>query len=163
MLFPSQLPRDRILLQTPQGVLLGPVMPSDSGLYQCVGTENRFRHTLRRLRLHVLPRSLLEGAITSEEGPTLGICESYWQQFNRAQDIQHRQGGHQSHAGPSLWSSEQQSNWYRAVQQQSLNWTTSTPHHSQSGSTTSRRRPHHHRHHHHRSKPWAGHRTPPRS
>uniref|UniRef100_A0A8C6YEU4 Uncharacterized protein n=1 Tax=Naja naja TaxID=35670 RepID=A0A8C6YEU4_NAJNA len=85
------LPRDRILLQTPQGVLLGPVMPSDSGLYQCVGTENRFRHTLRRLRLHVLPRALLEGAITSEEAPTLGICESYWQQFNRAQDIQHSQ------------------------------------------------------------------------
>ncbi|XP_039222035.1 semaphorin-3F-like isoform X2 [Crotalus tigris] len=153
------LPRDRILLQTPQGVLLGPVMPSDSGLYQCIGTENRFRHTLRRLRLHVLPRALLEGAISSEETPTLGICESYWQQFNRAQAIQHSQGGHQSHAGPSLWGSEQQSYWYRATQQPSLNWTTSSPHHSQSSSSSSRRR----HHHHHRSKPWAGHRTPPRS
>ncbi|KAL7988212.1 hypothetical protein Chor_007131 [Crotalus horridus] len=155
----NELPRDRILLQTPQGVLLGPVMPSDSGLYQCIGTENRFRHTLRRLRLHVLPRALLEGAISSEETPTLGICESYWQQFNRAQAIQHSQGGHQSHAGPSLWGSEQQSNWYRATQQPSLNWTTSSPHHSQSSSSSSRRR----HHHHHRSKPWAGHRTPPRS
>ncbi|KAM6469619.1 semaphorin-3F-like isoform 2-T2 [Liasis olivaceus] len=159
------LPRDRVLLQTPQGVLLGPMMPSDSGLYQCIGIENRFRHTLRRLRLHVLPRALLEGAITSEEVPSLGICESYWQQFNRAQVIQHSQSGHQSHTGPSLWGSEQQSNWYRAAQQHSLNWTTNSPHHSQSSSGSSRRRHHHrhHHHHHHRSKPWAGHRTPPRS
>ncbi|XP_053227743.1 semaphorin-3F-like isoform X4 [Podarcis raffonei] len=153
------LPRDRVLLRTPQGVLLGPVTPADGGLYQCIGTENRFRHTLRRLRLHVLPHALLEGAIT-QEAPALGICESYWRQLNKGQDTRRSRSGRQSHTGPSLWDSEQQSSWYRATQH-SLNWTRSSPQHSQRSSSinsSSRRRQHHHR-----SKPWTGHHSPPRS
>ncbi|XP_053148230.1 semaphorin-3F-like isoform X1 [Hemicordylus capensis] len=143
------LPRDRVLLRTPQGVLLGPVTPADGGLYQCIGTENRFRHTLRRLRLHILPHALLEGAITQQEAPALGICESYWRQLNRARDTRRGRSGRQSQTGPSLWDSEQQANWYK-TNQYSLNWTRSSPPHSQSS-------------HHHRSKPWTGHRSPPRS
>ncbi|KAH0628855.1 hypothetical protein JD844_010453 [Phrynosoma platyrhinos] len=136
------------------GVLLGPVTPADGGLYQCIGTENRFRHTLRRLRLHVLPRALLEGAMAQEQPPALSICESYWQQLNRGQETRRGRSGRQSHVGPSLWDLEQQANWYRASQH-SLNWTMGSPQYSQSSSN--RRR------HHHRSKAWTGHRSPPRS
>ncbi|KAH1187948.1 hypothetical protein KIL84_009470 [Mauremys mutica] len=57
-----KLPRERVLLQTPQGALLGPVTPADEGRYQCVGTENGFTRPLRRLLLHVLPRGLLGGS-----------------------------------------------------------------------------------------------------
>ncbi|KAM7134298.1 semaphorin-3F-like isoform 3-T3 [Macrochelys suwanniensis] len=55
------LPRERVLLYTPQGLLLGPVAPSDEGRYQCVGTENGFTRPLRRLLVRVLPHGLLGG------------------------------------------------------------------------------------------------------
>ncbi|XP_077185708.1 semaphorin-3F-like isoform X3 [Paroedura picta] len=138
------LPRDRVLLRTPQGVLLGPVTPSDGGLYQCVGTENRFRHTLRRLRLHVLPRTLLEGALAQQAPPTLGICESYWHQLNSDQGARRGRSGRQS-----PWDSGPQADSHGA-NHRALNWTRSSP---QSGKTRWR----------HRTKPWTGHRSPPRS
>ncbi|KAJ6655311.1 hypothetical protein lerEdw1_005503 [Lerista edwardsae] len=144
------LPRDRVLLQTSQGVLLGPVTPADGGLYQCIGTENRFRHTLRRLQLHILPRALLEGAISHQQPPALGICENYWQQLNRDQDTRRGRSSRQPHTRPILWDSEQQANGYR-INPRSLNWTRSSPKNSQNY------------HHHHRSKPWTAHRSPPRS
>ncbi|CAM5072681.1 unnamed protein product [Natator depressus] len=65
------LPRERVLLQTPQGVLLGPVAPSDGGRYQCVGTENSYTRPLHRLLLRVLPRGLLGG-------PPPPACRSQW-------------------------------------------------------------------------------------
>ncbi|XP_048346255.1 semaphorin-3F-like isoform X2 [Sphaerodactylus townsendi] len=145
------LPRDRVLLRTPQGVLLGPVAPTDGGLYQCIGTENRFRHTLRRVHLHVLPRALLGEAITQQAPSTLGICESYWHQLSGDQDTRRGRSGRQS-----PWDSEQQANGDRA-DRHSSNWTRSSPQHSRSGNGRRRHQ------HHHRPKPWTGHRSPPRS
>ncbi|XP_053870836.1 semaphorin-3F-like isoform X1 [Malaclemys terrapin pileata] len=65
------LPRERVLLQTPQGALLGPVTLADEGRYQCVGTENGYTRPLRRLLLRVLPHGLLGGAPPP-------VCQSPW-------------------------------------------------------------------------------------
>ncbi|XP_065427320.1 semaphorin-3F-like isoform X4 [Chrysemys picta bellii] len=65
------LPRERVLLQTPQGALLGPVTLADEGRYQCVGTENGYTRPLRRVLLRVLPHGLLGGSPPP-------VCQSPW-------------------------------------------------------------------------------------
>ncbi|XP_067408464.1 semaphorin-3F-like [Emydura macquarii macquarii] len=90
------LPQDRILLQTPQGVLLGPVAPSDGGRYQCVGTEKGYRRLLRTLRLHVLPHGLLGGA-----GPPHPVCESPWARDLDGEWIGTSQGAQNAEGTPS--------------------------------------------------------------
>ncbi|XP_074872165.1 semaphorin-3F-like isoform X3 [Carettochelys insculpta] len=68
---PRPLPQERVLLLPPQGLLLSPVLLSDEGQYQCVGTENGYKRPLRRLLLRVLPRGLLEG-------PPSPVCHLPW-------------------------------------------------------------------------------------
>ncbi|XP_018431455.1 PREDICTED: semaphorin-3F-like, partial [Nanorana parkeri] len=41
-------------LKTDQGLLIRSLQLSDTGVYHCTATENNFKHTLMRVRLHVL-------------------------------------------------------------------------------------------------------------
>ncbi|XP_069501356.1 semaphorin-3F-like [Ambystoma mexicanum] len=56
--------REKVLVKTSHGILLKSVFKNDTGLYHCVATENRFKHTLARIRLRVLDRYLVDMAST---------------------------------------------------------------------------------------------------
>ncbi|XP_062853051.1 semaphorin-3C isoform X1 [Trichomycterus rosablanca] len=49
---------DRVV-STDHGLLIRAVQNSDQGLYHCIGTENGFKRTLAKLRLHVMSDALL--------------------------------------------------------------------------------------------------------
>ncbi|XP_029463444.1 semaphorin-3F-like isoform X1 [Rhinatrema bivittatum] len=52
--------REKVLVKTGHGMLLRTVLKNDTGLYHCVATENRFKHTVARIRLRVLDRELVD-------------------------------------------------------------------------------------------------------
>ncbi|XP_078520641.1 semaphorin-3F-like [Lissotriton helveticus] len=54
--------REKVLVKTSHGILLKSVLKNDTGLYHCVATENRFKHTVARIRLRVLDRYLVDMA-----------------------------------------------------------------------------------------------------
>uniref|UniRef100_A0A8C9SNZ5 Sema domain, immunoglobulin domain (Ig), short basic domain, secreted, (semaphorin) 3Ga n=1 Tax=Scleropages formosus TaxID=113540 RepID=A0A8C9SNZ5_SCLFO len=62
------LHRDREILRTAQGILLKSVSQADGGLYHCLATENKFKHTVARVALRVLNREIVE-ALTSPDSP----------------------------------------------------------------------------------------------
>ncbi|XP_035243999.1 semaphorin-3F-like [Anguilla anguilla] len=94
------LSRDREVLKTGHGILLKSVTQSDGGVYHCVATENRFKHTVARVSLRILDREIVE-ALTSPDGPPEQqqhppppppppqaevrlinqYCQSYWHQL----------------------------------------------------------------------------------
>ncbi|KAJ8404569.1 hypothetical protein AAFF_G00334320 [Aldrovandia affinis] len=97
------LSRDREVLKTGHGILLKSVRQSDAGMYHCLATENKFKHTVARVELRVLDREIVE-ALTSPDSPheqppppppppPHGLppqpeirlinqyCQSYWQQL----------------------------------------------------------------------------------
>ncbi|KAG9329882.1 hypothetical protein JZ751_028707 [Albula glossodonta] len=94
----EDLSRDRDVLRTGHGILLKSVRQSDAGVYHCLATENRFKHTVVRVALKVLDRQIVE-ALTSPDGPPdppppqtpppepeirliNQYCQSYWQQLD---------------------------------------------------------------------------------
>lgn len=100
--FFPQLSRDREVLKTGHGILLKSVTQSDGGVYHCVATENRFKHTVARVSLRILDREIVE-ALTSPDAPPEQqqhphapppppppqpevrlinqYCQSYWEQM----------------------------------------------------------------------------------
>ncbi|XP_064156295.1 sema domain, immunoglobulin domain (Ig), short basic domain, secreted, (semaphorin) 3Gb [Anguilla rostrata] len=62
------LNRDREIVKTAQGILLKSLSQSDSGLYHCLATENKFKHTIARISLRVLDREIVE-ALTAPDAP----------------------------------------------------------------------------------------------
>lgn len=47
------------IVATEHGLLIRSVQLSDQGLYHCIATENGFKRTLTKIRLHVLTEALL--------------------------------------------------------------------------------------------------------
>ncbi|KAG7477512.1 hypothetical protein MATL_G00070400 [Megalops atlanticus] len=102
------LNRDREVLKTAHGILLKSVTQSDAGLYHCLATENKFKHTVARVALRILDREIVE-ALTSPDAPPEQhyppppppppqtfppqpevrlinqYCQSYWQQLHPKQ------------------------------------------------------------------------------
>eukprot|EP00063_Salmo_salar_P015920 XP_013990755.1 PREDICTED: semaphorin-3F-like [Salmo salar] len=62
------LSRDREVLKTGHGILLKSLSHADGGLYNCLATENNFKHTVARVALRILDREIVE-ALTSPDGP----------------------------------------------------------------------------------------------
>ncbi|KAJ8370149.1 hypothetical protein SKAU_G00101770 [Synaphobranchus kaupii] len=62
------LSRDREMVKTGQGILLKSLSQSDAGLYHCLATENKFKHTVARISLRVLDREIVE-ALTAPDAP----------------------------------------------------------------------------------------------
>ncbi|KAJ8377464.1 hypothetical protein AAFF_G00260220 [Aldrovandia affinis] len=50
------LNRDGEVVKTGQGILLKSLSQSDTGLYHCLATENKFKHTVARVLLRILDR-----------------------------------------------------------------------------------------------------------
>ncbi|KAJ8265920.1 hypothetical protein COCON_G00150190 [Conger conger] len=62
------LNRDREMVKTGHGILLKSLSQSDAGLYHCLATENKFKHTVARISLRVLDREIVE-ALTAPDAP----------------------------------------------------------------------------------------------
>ncbi|KAG8436178.1 hypothetical protein GDO86_007326 [Hymenochirus boettgeri] len=56
-------------LKTEQGLLMRSLQMSDSGVYHCTATENNFKHTLMRVRLHVLNAEAVTAALLHPDPP----------------------------------------------------------------------------------------------
>ncbi|XP_077133225.1 semaphorin-3F isoform X6 [Ranitomeya variabilis] len=56
-------------LKTEQGLLLRSLQLSDTGVYHCTATENNFKHTVMRVRLHVLSAEAVAAALLHPDGP----------------------------------------------------------------------------------------------
>uniref|UniRef100_A0A8C5ARD8 Sema domain, immunoglobulin domain (Ig), short basic domain, secreted, (semaphorin) 3Fb n=1 Tax=Gadus morhua TaxID=8049 RepID=A0A8C5ARD8_GADMO len=70
----KEMRSDGRILKTEQGLLLRSLQPSDSGMYQCTGTEKNFKHTLVKMQLVVLSgravnNVLVEGGGGAGGGP----------------------------------------------------------------------------------------------
>lgn len=66
--FPLQMRSDGRILKTEQGLLLRSLQPSDSGMYQCTGTEKSFKHTLVKLQLVVLSSRAVNNVLVEGGG-----------------------------------------------------------------------------------------------
>lgn len=64
-----QLNRDAGVVKTGHGVLLKSLTQSDSGLYHCLATENKFKHTVARVALRILDREIVD-ALTAPDVPS---------------------------------------------------------------------------------------------
>ncbi|XP_040927311.1 semaphorin-3F-like isoform X2 [Betta splendens] len=106
-------------LRTAHGVLLTSLNQSDAGLYQCVATENNFKHTVARVALRVLDRDIVLALTARDEDedeepgarraaplpraplpptpfpPEIRLinqyCQSYWEQLSPKQQQQQQQ------------------------------------------------------------------------
>ncbi|KAG9472289.1 semaphorin-3F isoform X3 [Eleutherodactylus coqui] len=58
------------LLKTEQGLLIRSLQLSDTGIYHCTATENNFKHTVMRVRLHVLSAEAVTAALLHPEAPS---------------------------------------------------------------------------------------------
>lgn len=102
------------VLKTTHGILLKSLNQSDAGLYQCVATENNFKHTVARVVLRILDRDIVLAltAQDEDEEPTTRhalpfshsslsstpfppeirlinqYCQSYWEQLSPKQQQQ---------------------------------------------------------------------------
>ncbi|XP_069824767.1 semaphorin-3F isoform X3 [Dendropsophus ebraccatus] len=56
-------------LKTEQGLLIRSLQLSDAGVYHCTATENNFKHTVMRVRLHVLSAEAVTAALLQPEAP----------------------------------------------------------------------------------------------
>ncbi|XP_075688091.1 semaphorin-3F isoform X4 [Rhinoderma darwinii] len=56
-------------LKTEQGLLIRSLQLSDTGVYHCTATENNFKHTVMRVRLHVLSAEAVTAALLHPETP----------------------------------------------------------------------------------------------
>ncbi|KAG9340315.1 hypothetical protein JZ751_021762 [Albula glossodonta] len=63
------LNRERGLVKTGQGILLKSLSQSDSGVYHCLATENKFKHTVARVVLRILDREIVEALTTPDSPP----------------------------------------------------------------------------------------------
>ncbi|XP_048871992.1 sema domain, immunoglobulin domain (Ig), short basic domain, secreted, (semaphorin) 3Gb isoform X2 [Brienomyrus brachyistius] len=63
------LNRDAGVVKTGHGVLLKSLTQSDSGLYHCLATENKFKHTVARVALRILDREIVD-ALTAPDVPS---------------------------------------------------------------------------------------------
>ncbi|XP_023675107.1 sema domain, immunoglobulin domain (Ig), short basic domain, secreted, (semaphorin) 3Gb isoform X2 [Paramormyrops kingsleyae] len=63
------LNRDAGVVKTGHGVLLKSLAQSDSGLYHCLATENKFKHTVARVALRILDREIVD-ALTAPDVPS---------------------------------------------------------------------------------------------
>ncbi|XP_073418672.1 semaphorin-3F isoform X3 [Dendrobates tinctorius] len=56
-------------LKTEQGLLIRSLQLSDTGIYHCTATENNFKHTVMRVRLHVLSAEAVTAALLHPDAP----------------------------------------------------------------------------------------------
>ncbi|XP_056381171.1 semaphorin-3F isoform X3 [Hyla sarda] len=56
-------------LKTEQGLLIRSLQLSDAGVYHCTATENNFKHTVMRVRLHVLSAEAVTAALLHPDTP----------------------------------------------------------------------------------------------
>ncbi|XP_073501282.1 semaphorin-3F isoform X3 [Phyllobates terribilis] len=56
-------------LKTEQGLLIRSLQLSDTGVYHCTATENNFKHTVMRVRLHVLSAEAVTAALLHPDAP----------------------------------------------------------------------------------------------
>ncbi|XP_077307660.1 semaphorin-3F isoform X3 [Lithobates pipiens] len=57
-------------LKTDQGLLIRSLQLSDTGVYHCTATENSFKHTVIRVRLHVLSSEAVTAALLHPDNPS---------------------------------------------------------------------------------------------
>lgn len=62
-----QLNRVGGVLKTNHGILLKSLNQSDAGLYQCLATENNFKHTMARVSLRILDRDIVLALTAQDE------------------------------------------------------------------------------------------------
>ncbi|XP_067084326.1 semaphorin-3F isoform X2 [Osmerus mordax] len=64
----KEMRSDGRVMRTEQGLLLRSLQPSDSGVYQCSGTEKNFKHTLVKLQLVVLSSRAVNNVLVEGGG-----------------------------------------------------------------------------------------------
>ncbi|KAJ7999039.1 hypothetical protein DPEC_G00211250 [Dallia pectoralis] len=72
----KEMRSDGRVLKTEQGLLLRLLQPSDSGVYQCTGTEKNFKHTLVKLQLVVLSGRAVNNVLVEGGEPGLSTLQS---------------------------------------------------------------------------------------